>query len=72
MDSEKRELIIRRFGLTLALFDFGEAMMRQRLRRQYPTVTEAEIDAMTTEWLQRRPGAEDGDCPGRTRPWPGP
>ena len=66
----ERELIVRRFQLTLALFELGEAMMRQRLRRQTPDATEAEIDRKVEEWLQRRPGAETGDCPGRRRPWP--
>lgn len=66
----ERELIVRRFQLTLALFELGEAMMRQRLRRQTPDATAAEIDRKVEEWLQRRPGAETGDCPGRRRPWP--
>jgi hypothetical protein len=70
VDRQDQDLVIRRFGLTLALFDLGEAMMRQRFRRQHATATEPEIDVMITDWLQRRPGAKDGDCPGRVRPWP--
>ena len=70
MNAAERELIVRRFQLTLALFELGEAMLRQRLRRQLPQATEADIDSRVTEWLQRRPGAQDGDCPGRVRPWP--
>jgi hypothetical protein len=70
VNAAEHELIVRRFQLTLALFELGEAMLRQRVRRQHPQATEADIDARVTEWLQRRPGAEGGDCPGRVRPWP--
>jgi len=70
MDQAQRARIVERFRVTLALFEFGEAMMRQRLRRIHPTATDAAIDGMVTEWLQRRPGAVGGDCPGRVRPWP--
>lgn len=70
MDPAARERMIARFQLTLALFEFGEAMLRQRLRRAHPAASAAEIDRMVTEWLQRRPGAEGGDSPGRIRAWP--
>ncbi|MCK6555464.1 hypothetical protein L6Q96_12930 [Candidatus Binatia bacterium] len=70
MDAAVRRRMVERFRLTLDLFEFGAAMLRQRLRRTHPTASEAEIDAMVTEWLHRRPGAEGGDCPGRVRSWP--
>jgi len=70
VDPAARERMVERFRLTLALFEFGEAMMRQRLRRTHPTASEAEIDRMVTGWVQRRPGAQGGDCPGRVRSWP--
>jgi hypothetical protein len=47
------------------LFEFGEKLQRQRLRRANPEATEAEIDAEVRAWLARRPGAEDGDAVGR-------
>ena len=70
MNKAERARVAERFQLTLALFEFGEAMFRQRLRRSHPNASDLEIDRMVTEWLQRRPGAEGGDCPGRVRPWP--
>ena len=53
------------FRTTLDLFDTGVGLMRQNLRRSAPTVSEAEIDARLQQWLRDRPGAADGDCPGR-------
>lgn len=59
-----------RFQTALALFELSVSMMRQRLRRKNPTASEAEIDRLLTVWLQDRPGAPGGDCPGRVRAWP--
>jgi len=70
MGKAERDRMGERFRLTLALFEFGESMFRQRLRRNHPGAGEAEIDRMVTEWVRRRPGAVGGDCPGRVRSWP--
>ena len=35
------------------------------LQRAHPELSDAEIDAMLTQWLRQRPGAEDGDGPQR-------
>jgi hypothetical protein len=51
----------------LEMFGVGESMMRQRLRRDHPGASEAEIDEKLSKWLTERPGAEQGDAPGRTR-----
>jgi hypothetical protein len=53
-----------RLGLALELYEVGERMLRQRLRRERPHATPEEIDAEIGRWLQRRPGAEYGDYPG--------
>jgi hypothetical protein len=66
----KEELIAERFRTTLALFEFGEQMLRQKLRRKFPQATEAEIEAHVQEWLERRPGAEYGDGVGHPVAWP--
>lgn len=66
----KQELIAERFRTTLALFELGEAMLRQKLKRKQPQATEAEIEAQVQEWLERRPGAEHGDGMGRPVAWP--
>jgi hypothetical protein len=59
-----------RLRLTFDLFEAGVDLMRQRLRRQYPGETEAEIERRIGEWLHERPGAEHGDGVGRVVPWP--
>lgn len=48
------------------LFQFGEDLMRQNLRRAHPGATEAEIESHLVAWLQERPGAEVGDATGRS------
>lgn len=70
MGTEKADLIAKRFQTALALFELGEAMLRQKLKRKYPHATEAEIDFQVREWLERRPGAEHGDGVGRPVAWP--
>jgi hypothetical protein len=52
------------------LFDLTQRMLRQKLRRKHPGVTDAEVDAMIARWLEHRPGAELGDGEGTPVPWP--
>jgi Rv0078B-related antitoxin len=54
-----------RLILALELYEVGERMLRQRLRRERPHATPEEIDAEVGRWLRRRPGAEYGDHPGQ-------
>jgi hypothetical protein len=54
------------FRTTLDLFDTGLDLMRQNLRRDHPEADEDEIDRRLRQWLRERPGAESGDCPGRS------
>jgi len=70
MAATNKELIAERFRTTLELFELGEAMLRQKLRRKHPLESEAEIEARVQEWLERRPGAEHGDGVGRPVAWP--
>jgi hypothetical protein len=53
------------FRIALDLFQAGVDVMRQNLRRRHPEARNEEIERMLGEWLQERPGAESGDCPGR-------
>ncbi|MGH8938523.1 MAG: hypothetical protein ACRDV2_04155 [Actinomycetes bacterium] len=53
-----------RLRVALELYEVGERMLRQRLRREQPHATPDEIDAEVGRWLRRRPGAEHGDYPG--------
>ena len=56
--------------LACDLFDSGVAMMRETLRRKFPTASEGAIADALAGWLRERPGAEHGDAPGRLREWP--
>ncbi|MGH3982058.1 MAG: hypothetical protein ACRDST_05060 [Pseudonocardiaceae bacterium] len=53
-----------RLSVALELYEVGERMLRQRLRRERPDAAPDEIDAEVGAWLRRRPGAEHGDHPG--------
>jgi Rv0078B-related antitoxin len=54
------------FKATLDLFATGLDLMRQNLRRSHPEADDQEIERRLQEWLTQRPGAESGDCPGRS------
>jgi hypothetical protein len=49
-------VIQERFRVALELFELGENMLRQRIRREQPDVSDAEVERMIREWLSRRPG----------------
>ncbi len=70
MASEPAPSTTERFQLALDLYDLGERMLRQKLRRRRPEATDAEIDAAITAWLVHRPGAEHGDGDGVPVAWP--
>jgi Rv0078B-related antitoxin len=53
-----------RFRLALDMYEVGERMQRQRLRRLHPNESDAELTARISSWRQHRPGALHGDCPG--------
>jgi hypothetical protein len=59
------------YGLRVAfdLFDSAEALLRQNILREFPESTEQEIETKIRAWLQDRPGAPHGDCPGIPRKW---
>ena len=59
-------LTIDSFRIALDLYQTGVDVMRQNLRRRHPDAHDEEIERLLGEWLQRRPGAEFGDCPGPT------
>ncbi|MGH9202908.1 MAG: hypothetical protein ACRD2A_16915 [Vicinamibacterales bacterium] len=54
------------FRTALDLFDTGLTLMRQNLRRAHPDASDAEIEDRLQQWLCDRPGAELGDCSGRS------
>jgi hypothetical protein len=70
MERMDSSLAARRFRTAMDLFEAGVGMMRQNLRRHFPDADEKEIATRLAQWLQERPGAEHGDCPGRPVGWP--
>lgn len=68
--SDTHEVIAARLRLAFEMHAMGEAMMRQRLRREHPNASDAEIEARVVAWLRERPGAEFGDASGRPVAWP--
>lgn len=59
-----------RMRVAFDLFEIGEKLLRQRLRRERPDASEAEIEDTVAGWRTARPGAEIGDAPGHRREWP--
>lgn len=53
-----------RLRVALELHELGRQMQRQRLRRERPHATDAELDEAIGAWLRERPGAEHGDAIG--------
>src|SRR5436189_2117191 len=64
MAPQRHEVMAERLRLALELFEAGEAMMRQRIRRQFPAIDSAAVERILVEWLRTRPGAEHGDGAG--------
>ncbi|HEU5471451.1 MAG TPA: hypothetical protein VFV67_12420 [Actinophytocola sp.] len=57
-----------RLRLALDMYEAGERMQPQRLKRTHPQASGAEIDAELQTWRRHRPGATHGDCPGHPSP----
>ena len=70
MTSDQRTAAAGRLRIALDLFEAGERMMHQTLRRQHPNASSEEIKEKLGRWLQTRPGAEFGDAEGSPLPWP--
>ena len=59
-----------RLESALEMWEDGVCMMRENLRRRYPTASTAELEAALDEWLTTRSGAEHGDGEGVAVRWP--
>ena len=59
-----------RLELAFDLYEAGEQIMRQNLKRRHPDADRKEIDRRLATWLCKRPGAEAGDGVGRRVAWP--
>ena len=64
------ESVAAKLGIALDMFGLGESIMRQKLRRTFPSASEKEIETRLLAWLTQRPGAEHGDAPGKLRDLP--
>jgi hypothetical protein len=52
------------------LLEVAERMLRRRLSREHPGISEEAIDERVAAWYAKRPGAERGDGVGVVRAWP--
>jgi hypothetical protein len=68
--SQDATAVAERMRLAFDLYATGEALMRQRICRENPNLSPAEIEARLAAWLQTRPDAEHGDADGRPGSWP--
>ncbi len=62
---ERRLEPAEKLRIALELVEVGAELMRERLRREDPGATDAEIHRRLVAWFRTRPGAEHGDAPGR-------
>lgn len=70
VDRVEAEKAASRLRLALELFEAGESMKRQSLRRENPDASDAEIERLLNTWMRERPGAEHGDAIGIPATWP--
>ena len=68
--SERASTPTGRLRIALELSGLAEQLVEQRLRRENPAASDAEIKAWVRKWYQTRPGAEHGDADGRPISWP--
>lgn len=59
-----------RLRAALELYQVGQALMRQNLRRRFPEASSAEIERHLLEWRLHRTDAPHGDAVGRVVPFP--
>jgi len=70
VNPERQRILADRLRLALDLYEAGEAMMREQIRRRHPGVDDATLERLLVDWLRTRPGAELGDAAGRPGAWP--
>jgi hypothetical protein len=70
MSDSHAETPIERLRTTFELIDVAERMLRQRVRREFPDISDQALEARISAWYERRPGAEFGDGEGIPVAWP--
>ena len=61
-----------RLESALEMWEDGVCIMRENLRRRFPTASADEIEVALDTWLRTRSGAEHGDGEGIVVAWPRP
>jgi hypothetical protein len=56
--------------IAMELHALAEQLLKQRLRRERPRISDARIEQEVNRWRSERPGAQYGDGPGRVVAWP--
>lgn len=70
MSDATAETATERLRITFELIEVAERMLRQRLRREQPGISQQALDERVDAWYARRPGAEHGDAEGVPAAWP--
>jgi len=70
MSAPSRETPAEKLRIAFSLIEVAERMLRQRLRREQPEISEDELEERVGAWYARRPGAEFGDGVGIPGTWP--
>ena len=65
MDSAEEKVTAQRLLEACELHELGCEMMKQNLKRRHPELGPEDLRARYLRWLRHRPGAEEGDAPGR-------
>jgi hypothetical protein len=56
-----------RLRFALDLFEAACDLYKRRIRREHPSISGEEMDALVAAWIRDRPGAPYGDAAGRRR-----
>jgi hypothetical protein len=70
MSDPGHETPTEKLRIAFALIDVAERMLRQRLRRESPEISEQALEERVGAWYARRSGAEFGDGAGIPAAWP--
>ena len=65
-NAKKAEMLRENLLLTLNMFESGLTLMRERLRRLHPKLSQSKLEKKLIEWLAKRPP----DAPGKIVQWP--
>lgn len=70
MSEPSRETPTEKLRIAFALVEVAERMLRHRLRRELPDMSDEALEERVDAWYARRPSAEFGDGVGVPAAWP--